>query len=74
MTRLSEKAEKLRRLGLPAVDCAWNRPALGTLGLTISDEGFDEQFVDQLLGGTCIEEVRRNRERWLDLVEGERGQ
>jgi len=55
-------------MGLPAVDCGWNRPALGTVGLSIGGEGFDEQFVDQLLGGAPIEEVRRHREEWLALV------
>jgi hypothetical protein len=47
---------------------------MGTLGISIGDEGFDEQFVDQLIGGAPIEEVRRNRDRWLELVARERGQ
>jgi hypothetical protein len=60
-------------MGYPAENFGWKRPAMGTVGLTISNEGLDEQFVDQLLGGAPIEEVRHNRDRWLELVTRERG-
>jgi hypothetical protein len=43
---LSEKAEELRRRGYAALHCDWRRPALGTVGLTLDGEGFDEQFVE----------------------------
>jgi hypothetical protein len=70
---LSEKAEELRRRGYAALHCDWRRPALGTVGLTLDGEGFDEQFVDQLLIGTAIVEVRRNRNEWITVMIRERG-
>jgi hypothetical protein len=73
MQTLDEKAKGLRQMRYPAENPGWKRPAVGTVGLTISEEGFDEQFVDQFLGGASIEEVRSNRDRWLDLVAKERG-
>ena len=70
---LSEKAEELKRRGYAALHCDWRRPALGTVGLTIEGEGFDEQFVDQLLAGTPMDEVRCKRNEWLAMTVKERG-
>ena len=71
---ISEKAQKLRRMGHTVLDRDWSRPALGTVGLIVDGEGLDQRFLDQLVGGASFEEVLRDRDRWLEFVTRERGQ